>query len=63
MIALIVAISQGAYAMAPALFGVLRQVGSDRIIFLAAAVIQGAAIAAYLAGRDRTKARSRRTAD
>lgn len=57
VVALIVAISQGAYAMAPTLFGVLRQVGSDRIIFLAAAVIQGAAIAAYLAGRDITKAR------
>ncbi|MGO4514986.1 MFS transporter [Terriglobus sp. 2YAB30_2] len=56
VVALIVAISQGAYAVAPALFGVLRQVGPTSIIFFAAAAIQVIAIVAYLAGRDRTKA-------
>jgi len=44
-------ISQGAYAIAPALFGLLRQVCSDRIMFFAAAAIQLAAIIAYLSGR------------
>jgi MFS family permease len=46
-VALIVAISQGAYAVAPALFGVIRQLWSDEIIFLLAVAIQFAAIAAY----------------
>jgi cyanate permease len=55
VVALIVAISQGAYAVAPAVFGVLRQVGSDSIIFLAAAVIQVLAIVTYLSGRHITK--------
>jgi len=50
-VALIVAISQGAYAMAPAIFGLLRQLWSDEIIFLTAVAIQLAAIAAYLTGR------------
>lgn len=50
-VALIVAISQGAYATAPAMFGLLRQLWSDQIIFVAAVVIQLAAIAAYLLGR------------
>jgi MFS family permease len=51
VVALIIGISQGAYAIAPALFGLLRQVCSDRIMFLAAATIQLAAIIAYLFGR------------
>jgi len=50
VVSLIVAISQAAYAFAPALFGLLRQIGSDHAIFLAAAVIQLAASGAYLAG-------------
>jgi MFS family permease len=50
-VALIVAISQGAYAIAPAVFGLLRQLWSDEVIFLAAVAIQLAAIAAYLMGR------------
>jgi MFS family permease len=50
-VALIVAISQGAYALAPAAFGLLRQLWSDQIIFIAAVVIQLAAIVAYLLGR------------
>lgn len=51
VIALIVGISQGAYALAPALFGLLRQVYSDQMIFFAAVAIQVAAIVAYLFGR------------
>lgn len=51
-VALIVAISQGAYATAPAVFGLLRQLWSDQIIFLAAVATQLAAIAAYLLGRN-----------
>ncbi len=50
VVALIVAISQGAYAFAPAAFGLLRQVGSDRAVFLVAIVIQAAAAVTYLAG-------------
>lgn len=49
-VALIVAISQGAYALAPAAFGVLRQAWSDQAVFIAAVVIQLAAIVAYLSG-------------
>lgn len=51
VVALIVAISQGAYAFAPATYGLLRQVGPDWAIFVAAALIQLASILAYLAGR------------
>jgi len=50
-VALIVAISQGAYAVAPAIFGLLRQFWPDQVIFLTAVAIQLAAIAAYLSGR------------
>ncbi|MCJ2092385.1 MFS transporter [Methylobacterium sp. J-072] len=50
VVALIVALSQAAYAFAPALFGLLRQLGSDNAIFWAAAAIQLAASGAYLAG-------------
>lgn len=50
-VALIVAISQGAYALAPAIFGLLREIWSDQIIFLTAVAIQLAAIVAYLVGR------------
>ena len=49
-VALIVAISQGAYATAPAVFGLFRQVFSDQIIFFAAAVVQLSAVVAYLSG-------------
>jgi len=52
-VALIVAISQGAYAIAPAVFGVFRQIWSDQIIFIVATVIQFVAIAAYLLGHQR----------
>lgn len=57
-VALIVAISQGAYAIAPAAFGLLRQLWSDQVIFLTAVVIQLAAIAAYLLGRGAAVLRS-----
>jgi fucose permease len=51
VVALIVAVSQGAYAFAPAIFGLVRQLGSDQAIFAAAAVVQLAAVVAYLSGR------------
>jgi hypothetical protein len=59
--ALIVGISQGFYAFAPAAFGLLREAvpatagapGAAPGLFIAAAVIQGFAIAAFLAGRRR----------
>ena len=57
-VALIVAISQAAYAFAPVAFGVAREVGSSGpgaapLVFAAAAVIQALAIGAFLAGRRR----------
>jgi hypothetical protein len=51
VVALIVAISQGAYAAAPATFGIIRQLGSDKIMFLVAIAAQIAGRAAYLMGR------------
>jgi hypothetical protein len=56
VVSLIVAISQAAYAFAPAAFGVIRELsGADAVavapFFAAAALVQAAAIAAYLAGR------------
>jgi MFS family permease len=55
VVALIVAISQGAYAFAPAAFGLIRELaGADSgalPFFAAAAVIQGLAIVAFLIGR------------
>lgn len=50
VVALVVAISQGAYAAAPAAFGILRQFGSDNIMFLMAIAAQIAGILAYLMG-------------
>ncbi|WP_256971850.1 MFS transporter [Paraburkholderia caledonica] len=49
-VALIVAISQGAYAIAPAVFGLLRQIWSNDVVFLTAVSIQLLAIVAYLGG-------------
>jgi hypothetical protein len=60
VVALIVAISQGAYAFAPATFGVIRSFtlhaegvssGAAPHLFAAAALVQGFAIAAFAAGR------------
>lgn len=50
-VALIVGISQGAYAIAPAAFGVLREHASNRMMFLVAIGVQLAAIIAYAAGK------------
>lgn len=60
VVGLIVGISQGGYAFAPALFGLIRALaphatdaapGSAPLVFVAAALVQGLAIAAFLAGR------------
>jgi uncharacterized membrane protein len=57
-VALVVAIGQGTYAFAPAVFGMIRELsphaaGSDAapIFFAVAALVQGLAICAFLAGR------------
>jgi len=60
VVALIVAIAQGAYSFAPATFGVIREFapsaanlvpGAAPSLYLAAALLQGLAICALLAGR------------
>jgi hypothetical protein len=56
VVALIVAIAQGTYAFAPAAFGLIRALapqaaGAAPGLFLAAALVQGLAIAAFLGGR------------
>ena len=59
VVPLIVAISQASYAFAPAAFGLIRELaphaeaayGAAPALFLAAAFVQGLAIAAMLAGR------------
>jgi MFS family permease len=55
VVSLIVAISQAAYAFAPAAFGVIRELGGTdgaaTLFFAAAAVIQALAIVVFLAGR------------
>jgi hypothetical protein len=62
VVGLIVGISQGGYAFAPGLFGLIRELaphaagaaaGAAPHLFLAAALVQGLAIAAFLAGRRR----------
>ena len=61
-VALIVAAAQGAYAFAPAAFGLIRELaphatgaaaGAAPGLFLAAALVQALAIGAFLAGRRR----------
>jgi hypothetical protein len=61
-VGLIVGISQGGYAFAPALFGLIRELAPHAVdaaagaaphLFLAAALVQGLAIAAFLVGRHR----------
>ncbi|MGY2050966.1 MFS transporter [Methylobacterium sp. JK268] len=51
IVALIVAGSQAAYAFAPAVFGLIRGLGPDAGICVAAAVLQVAAAGVYVAGR------------
>jgi hypothetical protein len=62
VVALVVAIAQGAYAFAPAAFGLVREMapqasdvpaGAAPFVFAVAALFQGLAIAAFLAGRRR----------
>jgi MFS family permease len=51
VVALIVATAQGAYAFAPAAFGLLRATAPEAAVYLAAILVQLAAVAAYCAGR------------
>jgi len=53
VVPLIVAIGQGTYAFAPAVFGALRTLSANEtvLVFVAAALFQALAIAAFLAGR------------
>jgi hypothetical protein len=62
VVPMIVAIGQGTYAFAPAAFGLIREIaqqpatsvaGAAPLLFVVAAMIQGAAIAAFLLGRSR----------
>ena len=62
VVALIVAISQATYAFAPVVFGVIREFtapaadagsGAAPGLFIVAAIVQGLAISAFLAGRRR----------
>lgn len=51
-VALVVGISQGAYAFAPAMFGLIRDFALHATcVFVAAALVQALAIAAFAAGR------------
>jgi uncharacterized membrane protein len=61
-VAIMVGIAQGAYAFAPATFGLIRDLGPDApvmapgaapYVFAAAGIVQALAIAAFLAGRYR----------
>lgn len=68
VVALIVAMSQAVYSFAPAAFGLIRELfpsiaqapGAAPGFFLAAALIQGLAVCAFLAGRDRSRRLSRK---
>ena len=60
VVALIVAISQAAYAFAPVVFGMIREFtaagaysGAAPGVFAIAGIVQGLAICAFLAGRSR----------
>jgi Major Facilitator Superfamily len=55
VVPLIVAIAQGFYAFAPAVFGAIRALsaGDAALVFIAAAILQALAMAAFLAGRRR----------
>jgi hypothetical protein len=62
VVAAIVALSQAAYAFAPLVFGMIREfaepaagvdTGAEPALFIVAAVVQGLAISAFLAGRSR----------
>ena len=51
VVALMVAISQFAYAFAPAAFGLLREIAPGPAVYGLAAIVQVAAAATYVAGR------------
>jgi MFS family permease len=60
VVPMIVAIGQGTYAFAPAVFGLIRELspigqpsGAAPYLFMAAAALQGAAILAFIVGRRR----------
>jgi MFS family permease len=53
VVSLIVAIGQAGYAFAPAAFGLIREFSAEPSFFIAAALIQGLAICAFLIGRRR----------
>ena len=64
VVALIVALAQGGYAIAPAFFGLMREIippataiaaGEAPLLFAAAALVQGLAVGAILAGRRRSR--------
>jgi hypothetical protein len=61
VVPLIVAIGQGTYAFAPAVFGALRALSPAEatLVFAAAAIVQALAIAAFLAGRPRNRSEVR----
>lgn len=65
VVPLIVAIGQGTYAFAPAAFGALRALSPAEatLVFVAAAIVQALAIAAFLAGRRRERAVSSTSPD
>lgn len=56
-VSLIVATAQAAYAFAPAAFGLLRDAAPEPWVYTAAAAVQVAAVAAYIAGRGAHAAR------
>jgi MFS family permease len=58
-VSLIVATAQAAYAFAPGAFGLLREVAPEAWVYAAAALVQVAAVAAYMAGRGTHGARCR----
>lgn len=51
VVALIVGTSQAGYAFAPAVFGLIRDLAPTGIVFVAAGLLQGLAIGAFLMGR------------
>jgi MFS family permease len=55
VVALIIAVAQGAYAFAPASFGLIREfassAGGGAVFYGVVALVQGLAIVAFLAGR------------
>jgi MFS family permease len=59
VVALIVALSQMTYAFAPAAFGLLRAVAPESVLYAVAALVQLAAMGAYLSGMTRASRRRR----